>query len=178
MAGNANSEVNPIISEVVKNPGGPNDGRELSLEQLALLLTTDRVHFVEGKIKSEFSELKKRQDQVRVLHNLMKVLNKLTDDKGALDISNNQEVQALMKEVKDLGVNIDETKTKYTKDERDRLIENVRMTIEDLNVQNDLQMQTISRLTNERYEAFQMARTILKPLHEAKLNHARGIAGH
>jgi hypothetical protein len=166
------------ISEAIASvDAAGNDNRELTLEQLSLLLMTDRVHDVENRIRKEFSDLKKRQDKVSTLHQFMKLINKLTNDKSEINIADNDEVKTLMKEMKDLGVNIDETKTSYNKDERDRLLDNVKMTIDDLNVQNDLQMQTISRLTNERYETFQMIRTIMKPLHEDKLNKARAISG-
>jgi len=71
---------------------------------------------------------------------------------------------------------VKDDKFKYNKDERDRLVENIRMTIEDLNVKNDMQLQTITRLTNERYESYQMARSILKPLHDDKINKAHAMA--
>jgi hypothetical protein len=40
-----------------------------------------------------------------------------------------------------------------------------------------MQIQTISRFTNERYETYQMARSILRPLHEDKQRKAREISG-
>jgi len=66
---------------------------------------------------------------------------------------------------------------KYSREERERLVENIRMACDDLNMENDMQIQTVTRLTNERYEAFQLARSIMKPLHEDKINKARALAG-
>ena len=51
------------------------------------------------------------------------------------------------------------------------------MHIEDLNTQNDMQLQTVTQLTNERYETYQMARAIMKPLDEDKKQKARSVAG-
>ncbi len=60
---------------------------------------------------------------------------------------------------------------------RELLIENIRTSIDDYNTENDLQLQMITRYTNERYETFQMVRSIMKPLHEDKVNKARSAAG-
>ena len=65
----------------------------------------------------------------------------------------------------------------FSREERDGSVENIRITADDINVMNDMQLQTISRLTNERYESYQMARSILKPLHDDKLRKAREISG-
>ena len=83
----------------------------------------------------------------------------------------------MLKQARLLGAEIDEEKLKYNNEERERLIENIRMTIEDFNVQNEMQLQMVTRLTNERYESYQMARSILKPLHDDKMSKARAISG-
>lgn len=54
----------------------------------------------------------------------------------------------------------------YTKEQRDRLVDNIRMNMDDLNVQNDMQLQKVSRLNNESYESYQNARLMLKTLHD------------
>ncbi|MFQ5729195.1 MAG: hypothetical protein ACE5GN_02400, partial [Waddliaceae bacterium] len=129
------------------------------------------------KTDKELKELKERQAKVAELHKVLKAINAATDANGKIDCSKNDELKKLLKKAKELGADVKDDKFKYNKEERDRLVENVRMSIEDLNVQNDMQLQTVSRLTNERYESYQMARSILKPLHEAKISHARGIKG-
>lgn len=163
------------VSKVVAEKSGNNPN--LSLETLILLVNTERLKFLRDNINKEFAELKKRQDQVKYLHKLLKKINALTNDKGEFDCSANPELQKLLKEAKEMGVEQKEGHHKFTKEERDRLVENVQMTIEDFNTSNDMQLQTINRLTNERYESYQLARSILKPLHEAKMQHARGAKG-
>jgi hypothetical protein len=170
------SNIGEVVTEKVKGvEGAEADPKELSLEALLLLLTTERLHKLERDSKNELTELKKRQQQVSFLHKLSKALNTATSTKGELDLSKNQELKDMFAEAKELGVDIDEKKMKYNKDERDRLMDNIRMTIDDLNVQNDMQLQTVTRLTNERYESYQMARSILKPLHDVKIRKAQNI---
>jgi hypothetical protein len=173
----SDQKVQADFLQAVSKPGDALPQNDLTVEQLTLLINTTRVRDLETLSKTEFLELKKRQDKVRLLHNLLKLMNHLTDTKGNLDLSKNTDVHQLLKSAKEFGVDLDETKHNYSKEEKDRLIENIRMTIEDLNVQNELQVQTISRLTNERYESFQMARSIMKPIHEDKINKLRSAGG-
>lgn len=149
----------------------------MSLEALILLITTERLKKLKDDTRSELTKLKERQEKVRTLHALLKNINAETDDVGKLDISKNQEIQNLLKTAKDLGVDLKADKFSYSKEERDRLVENIRVTVEDYNVENELQIQEISRYTNERYESYQMARSILRPLHEDKQRKAREISG-
>ena len=169
------SQVPEVLTDAVEQIS--TDHSKLSIDALLMLLHSERLKTLREQTSKEFKELSERQGLVRKLHEVMKGLNKATSEKGDLNIKDNPELQDHLKTAKELGVDIKEEKTKYSKDERDRLIENLRMTIEDHNVQNDMQLQTVQRLTNERYESYQMARTILKPLHDDKLNKARKVAG-
>ena len=170
------TKVSEIINQAIKKSAQENPN-SYSLETLALLINADRLKYLENKVLNEFVELKKRQDKVTFLHKLIKTINTATNQKGEFDCSDNADMKALLEKAKDYGVELKDGKFKYTKDEKERLIENVRMTIDDYNVLNDMQLQTITRLTNERYESYQMARSIMKPLHDDKINKARAIAG-
>lgn len=162
------------IREVVQE-GTAGKKPNLSLEALILLINTERLRKLHQQTQTEFQELKKRQDQVSFLHKLMKAINKTTSSEGEFDCSSNEDIKKMLSKAQEMGVDNEPEKCKYSKDERDRLVENIRMTIEDYNTQNEMQMQTVNRLTNERYESYQMARSILKPLHDAKMNVVRGI---
>lgn len=155
----------------------PSKSENHSLETLAFLINVDRLEYLRKQTEKELDELKTRQNHVRTLHKLIKAINAATDSKGNLDFTKDEELKKKIKEAKELGVELKDDKFKYTKEERDRLIENIRMSVEDFNVQNDMQIQSISRFTNERYESYQLTRNILKPLHEDKLNKARSSAG-
>lgn len=167
--------VTEVLSEAVSGKT-PVDSNNLSLEALVLLINSERLKTLENKIASEFIELKKRQDQVSFLHKLIKTINTATTNEE-FDCTDNQELKNLLAKAKEHGVDMKEGKYKFNKEERERLIENIRITADDNNVLNDMQLQTITRLTTERYESYQLARSIMKPLHEDKVNKARAIAG-
>jgi hypothetical protein len=144
---------------------------------LVLLLTTERLHRLEEESHAQLKELRERQEKVSFLHKLTKTINAATSANGELNLEPFPELPEMIKEAKALGLEVDENKLKYTSEERERLVENIRMTTEDLNVQNDMQLQMITRMTNERYESYQMARSILKPLHDVKMKQAGYIGG-
>lgn len=168
--------VNEVVTSAVKDVPKGRDPKSLSLEALSLLINTERLKRLENKITTEFVELKKRQDQVTFLHKLIKAINAGTVNEE-FDCSSNPELQNLLGKAKEYGADLKEGKFKYNKDERERLIENIRITADDFNVLNDMQLQTITRFTTERYESYQLARSIMKPLHEDKVNKARAMAG-
>lgn len=169
---------NEILTDAIKEVGAKEiDPNNLSLEALILLINAERLKHLQDKTEKEFSTLKERQEKVAELHKILKAINAATDSKGELDVTNSDELKGHLAKAKELGVDVKDNPGAFNREERDRLVENIRMTVEDLNVQNDMQLQTISRLTNERYESYQMARSILKPLHDAKTSFARGMRG-
>lgn len=151
------------------------DEKQLSIESLTLLINAERLTQLREQTNKELTELQERQGQVAKLHTLLQKVNEATNTKGELDCSSNKELQDLLKEGKALGVQYKDGQAKFTKEERDRLVENIRLTADDMNVKNEMQLQTVNRLTNERFECFQLAKSIFKPLHEAKLQIIRGI---
>lgn len=173
-----NANVAEVTADSVREVGGKGkDPKNMSLESLLLLITTERLHKLEMDSRKELMELKDRQKKVSFLHKLTKAINTATNSKGQFDMTEHPDLQEMMKEGKNLGVDLDENRLTYSEDERERLVENIRLTIEDLNMQNEMQLQLVTRITNERYESYQMARSILKPLHDDKLNKARSISG-
>ncbi|KIC74582.1 Uncharacterized protein DB42_BB00090 [Neochlamydia sp. EPS4] len=156
---------------------------EMELEQLVFLLLTERLNQLQQKSNDEFQELKKRQEEVVQMHKVLKLINSQTTDRSELSFDTSHDLTHHLKDAREkLGIDIQEGSIKngkmiYTKDQRDRLIDNIRMTIDDYNTKNDMQMQTVNRLINERYESYQMARAILKPIHDDKMSKARAIMG-
>jgi hypothetical protein len=156
---------------------GDKDPKNLSLESMVVLITANLLHRLEDDSRTQMNELRTRQEKVSFLHKLMKTINTATGNKGDVDFSAYPEVMDMLKKAKEMGVELSETQKVYNNDERERLVENLRMTVEDLNVQNDMQLQMISRLNNERYECYQMAKSILKPLHDVKMKSGSYIGG-
>lgn len=165
------------LLKVKKAEDGGNDVSGMSLESMVLLITTDRVNHLEGNIRTEYETLRARQEDVRFLHALLKAVNAATDENGEFDWSDEPELLEMLEKAREMGVDIPEGKTKFSAEDRLRLVENIKVTVEDLNLQNELQLQTITRLTNERYEMYQLARAIMRPLHETKMDIARKLAG-
>lgn len=140
---------------------------DVSLQDMIYLVNRQLVDQIEEKLRKEFTDVQERNGKVRHLHNLLKAINAATDSKGNLDISQSPELQAMIQEANELyGLNIPADKTKFNGQERERLVENIRTTCDDLNVQSDLQLQTISRLNSERQEAYQIARSMMKAIHD------------
>lgn len=65
----------------------------------------------------------------------------------------------------------------YNRDERDALTSAIDMACKDLTLQNDLQMQDFNRVYQDRLEVLQMARAIMKNLHDDKVHKARSTSG-
>jgi len=172
-----NNQPVQVLQAVKNGKVQAKDPKDLPLEALSLLLTTDRLHKLEKDCINEITELKKRQAKVAFLHKLMRTINAKTNAKGEFDGREHTEFKDMLKKANELGVELDEEKHLYTSEERDRLLENIRMTVEDHNMLNELQLQTLSRMTTERYESYQMARSISKPQHDDKMSKARAIAG-
>lgn len=168
--------VNDVLTNAISALTSDETSGDMTLESVALLINAERLNYLENKIKHQFIELKARQDQVAFLHKLIKTINVATEN-GSFDCSKNPDLQQLLSRAKEHGVDIKDGKFSYNSDERERLIDNIRMTADDYNVLNDMQLQTVTRLTNERYESYQLARSIMKPLHDDKTNKARAMAG-
>lgn len=167
-----------VEQDVIEEIENIDSQEKLSLEALTLLISKGKVNEMETKLREEFRELNERQGKVKYLHNVIKAINAATTEEGKLDVSQSKELLEMLKETHETyDVTIDLEKMNYTSQERDRLIENIKMTVDDFNVQNEMQMQAISRLNNERHELFQLAKSILKPLHEAKTRAAQAARG-
>lgn len=161
------------ISKIIWGKDLPHE----QIEPLIRLLLSVRLKYLRDQSQQELTALKKRQDDVAELHRILQSLKTSKAADGSIDISNNEELKGMVSKAKELGVVTQDGKMKYTKEELNDLVENIRMTVEDLNVKNDMQLQTLTRLTNETYESYQLARSIMKPLHDDLINKARGASG-
>lgn len=149
---------------------------EHNVETLALLVGAERLKHLEQKITKEFQELKTRQEHVSIHNKLIKAIN-AAQHNGELDLTSNEELRSKLLKSHELGVEINLEKMKYTKEDVERLTENIRITVDDLNIMNEMQLQTVNRLLTERYETYQIMRNIVKPLHEDKISKARAAGG-
>lgn len=164
--------------------------KQPTIDSLVYDILTSRLQQLQKDTTKELEELKERQKEVQKLHDLIAKINALTDKEGEVKVD--EELFDMLQgavtsddntdAVNDLKINADNLNIlkegkSYKPEDRVRLIENIRMHIEDLNTQNDMQLQTVTQLTNERYETYQMARAVTKPLDEDKKQKARAVAG-
>src|SRR5262245_8356560 len=136
-------KVQDVLGELDRITHKSKDPKNLSIESLTLLITAERLHQLESDSRRELRELKERQKNTSFLQKLTKTLHAATSSKGELDHSKLpqdklDDLQEMLRGAKELGVELDEEKLKYNNDERERLIENIRLTIEDLNIQNEM----------------------------------------
>lgn len=169
-------DTNAIALEAAKKVSQDTSTDNLSFESLALLIHAERLNFLEDKITNTFIDLKKRQDEVALLHKLIKMVNMATKD-DVFDCSKNEEIKQILEQAKELGIEIADGKYNFSKEERERLLDNIRLTVDDKNILNDMDIQKITRLTTERYESYQLIRSMMKPLHEDKISKARAAGG-
>ncbi len=169
------------ITETLNKQASPVDGsgdggdRPLSLEGAILLITTHRVGTLDQKIKDKHGEITERQKEIAFLHKVLRAINADTKDEK-LDWTNEEELLGMLEKAKEMGITIPEGPV-FDRNERLRLIENIKMATDDLSLENEMGMQSVTRITNERYESYQMARSMLKPLHELKMGIARKFVG-
>ena len=133
-------EVTQVLSQAITKSDSSKDTKELSLEALVLLLTTDRLHHLEKQSRKELDELRGRQKKVAFLNKLTKTINTATGPKGDFDMGNYTDLQNMLSDAKKIGIEVDEAKVKYNDEERQRLVDNIRMTIDDMNVENEMHL--------------------------------------
>jgi len=117
-----------------------------------------------GAIDEEIEELVQDPEKNKDLIHSLKKHSKLLKE----------EAQEIMDTVN--AANVYGNKDWYGKEERERLVENIRMAHEDLTSLNNQQMQKVNRMNNERHETLLMAKMLAKMLNDDILNKARSLA--
>lgn len=77
------------------------------------------------------AELTQRHDKVQLLNEIISEINLLTDEQtNGLDIGQNADLLEKLNVARELGVRVKEGQTRFTRAERDRLIENLHLQAE------------------------------------------------
>lgn len=154
------------------------DVNSITIQQLMLLLMNERIDTLGTQSAKELKELTERQRTVTELNNVKAAINAETNkDDSSLTVNADTELAGLLKRAEEIGVKMPKIEGTFDAEERRRLVDNLNMTLDDLNTKNDMQLQMVTRYTNERYEAYQMGRTIIKAPDDAVKSSARRIAG-
>lgn len=156
-----------LPSDEVDHVNGPTDGGDDgSIMTSVHILYTKKLDELETRIRGVHSTVKDRRKKITFLHDFLQKINKTTSEKGTLDWSDDEELAALLEQARELGVEIPEDQTKFDERARQRLIENTKLVIDDYGLEDELDLQSASQMTNERFEFMHLARSIMKPYHD------------
>ncbi len=131
----------------------------------------------------DFSKSPELQEMRKQAKELSEQADKLLAEADKLEkegkVQEAKELRDEASELKDVAkaMGADASKNTYTKEEKEKLVENLRMTSEDIQTLNQLQTQTVSRLNNELHESLLIGRDIIKKVHEILSLMSRGIRG-
>lgn len=150
---------------------------KLSIQQMVRLLHASRIDHLKIKIGNETKDVHEAKDKLEVLHKLLQKINILTDDKGGLDVTDNAEFLALLEEAKELGVELDPAKVKYTPQERIALRENISLVTDELDLNINMQVDRIRRLQQEWDQSLMILKNTMEAIKKAIDTFIRGIKG-
>lgn len=193
MSGNELSAVDD--STQIISSGSTSESISVGMEPLLQEVLIARIESLKNSTGKDLEELLARQKEVEELHKLLARINEGTDKDGKLKVtdelleflnkaikSNSPEgstgensSDSLKMDPKELKI-LEKGKT-YTSAERQRLYENIKSHIETLQTKSDMQLQALTQSTNERYETYQLARSIMKTLQELGKSFVRAVAG-
>lgn len=165
----------------------------VGMEPLLQEILIARIESLKNSTGKDLEELLARQKEVEDLHKLLARINEGTDKDGKLKVTdelleflnkaiksndpnnNANSSDSLKMDPKELKI-LEKGKT-YTSAERQRLYENIKSHIETLQTKSDMQLQALTQSTNERYETYQLARSIMKTLQELGKSFTRAVSG-
>lgn len=138
-----------------------------SLDQLLLEIISKAMNENEAETITKSLELKKGQAATAKVQNIMEQINLMKVEKGG-SVTVTDDFLRLLEEAKnsipeggpELHI-VEPAKGKtYTKEEKEKLIENVRICIENLNTDNETLLQEVTQLRNTLLEILKMANDI------------------
>lgn len=156
----------------------------LTLNQATLIVIYHKLDQVKTEYLRRITEYQKRREEIQEFTIALQLVNQQATDEGLVlpvdegksdVVQNEMSLRELLEKLKEKGCPLT-LKDKYDVRERDNLIENLKHGLEDLSYQNNITMEHIQQAVNERYEAYQYARAIMKAGHEANQQVARNIA--
>lgn len=139
------------------------------------------------KVEDLAIELRGRQERIRFLHNLIQEINALSQVEGKemqLDFGLNQEAQEKLRMAAEMGVKIPILskshepvvyKTSYSLFEKEKLLENIHLSADELDKDNKLTMQRITLLVQETDRYVMLASQVMKYEQKAKQGAVQGM---
>ncbi|MFI5342982.1 MAG: hypothetical protein ACHQUC_02050 [Chlamydiales bacterium] len=135
--------------------------RKSGLGAHALEAYTYNSVLIKEKVDNMAAEIEQRQGKIKLLHEILQAINKLSNENG-LDISEQIELQEKLKIAKELGVDIPEDQRTFNTQQRDFLKESLCMAADDFNNENKLQTQKMHVHSQESDRWLTIANTFIK----------------
>ncbi len=150
-------------------------------KQLRIDLTDDanqsiRDLLVKAKVNGLEVELKDvyEGEEVQKLQDAIKAMTGIQSDDAWNKVKDILELRIRLQQAKEVyGIEFKWPADEYPREDREALTTAIDTTCKDLNLQNDMQMHDINRAYQERLEILQMARSIIKTLHDDKIHKSR-----
>lgn len=161
----------------VKVVHGRHDPSELTIQQEAHLLHILHVRTLKAKLDKEAAELRERQEKIKYIHEILQDINNSMDDKGGMDITQNQELQEKLKEAKEMGIKLPEGKTTFNTHECKRVIDNLHYTIDDWEKDDSLQMRKLQNMYTESEQSILIAKNTMSSIDKPIRGMISGIKG-
>lgn len=146
--------------------------KEPSLQWLAYGIGQQTIAYNIERQRKELLELRKEQEKVRDLQRLHQHVAAIGTDETPLILTD--EIKDFIDKARKYGAIIPDYKdNQLTRDQRIDLQDRIRSTSESLNQDNDMRLQSVSRITNVLHEMYALMRTIMRTGHEIYKTFAR-----
>ena len=115
--------------------------------------------------RKELADVRTEMNKVRDLQKLQQLTAVVGDDDSSINIT--FEINDLLQKAQECGTILPDYKNNFlTNEQRVDLQDRLRHTVENLNQDNDMRLQGISRLTNVLHEMYALMRTVMRTGHE------------
>lgn len=154
-------EMEEAISDQMDADISTNRKRKGGIAAHAIEAYTYNSVLIKDKVDNMAAEIEQRQGKIKLLHEILQAINKLSNENG-LDISEQTALQEKLKIAKELGVDIPEDQLTFNAQQRDFLKESLCLAADDFNNENKLHTQKMHVLSQEADRWLMLANTFLK----------------
>lgn len=160
------------------------DSKGLTVKQLALLIVHHKLDHLKLSYLQKMLEWKENRAKIQDYTVVLSLINaRVKDGKLQLEPSDSKEefkynlraqLEQLVKDGLILNIPADGL---FDAQAREGLVTNLKGMLDGFNLNNNIVIEDLQQIMNERYEAYQYARGIMKPENDAGTQVARNIAG-
>ncbi len=131
---------------------------------------------IEERLRFEFNKISDRQGEVSKLHGLIETLNNAAKEGGSVELST-EELADFQKRAAELGVKLPKLDTKITKEQKDSVIQNINMRVDDLGTLTQKDFFKLQTLNQRKMQLWELLSSMEKMHHDIIMSIARKIGG-